>query len=247
MTLTALSSGPMLSMFMQIGMIVWGKITGNRWILLIGLIVAVYIFLEVASNRGAVVVFIETMTLNPQSGWWRIHIWNFGSASVLKHPLMGIGLNSYERPEWLTASVDNFWLLTAMRHGLPGLGFLALAIGLHMRTILRLRTLGPQGQAIRQGYMITLAGLIFTLSTVFIWGSMNVMTMFFIGAGAFLYTSPPEAETADGTPADAPPQARQGLPLSRFPRHSPASRTPAPRPARAGDTRRPALPKAPRP
>ena len=55
--------------------------------------------------------------------------------------------------------------------------------------IVRRHNLSPDAQLIRKGYMITLAGLIFILSTVFMWEAMNVMVMFFIGAGAFLYTS----------------------------------------------------------
>jgi hypothetical protein len=243
-TMTALSSAPIISMVVQIMIIIWGKVTGSRWNLLLILVLIAYVVLELFTDRGAVVIFIETFTLNPMSGWWRIHIWNFGTASVMNHPLMGIGLNDWERPEWLAPTVDNFWLLTAMRHGLPAFLFLALSIGLHISTILRLRTLGPEAQLIRKGYTITLIGLIFTLSTVFIWGSMNVMTMFFIGAGAFLYTSPPEAADAlNGTPEPAQAQGRQGLPLSRFSRSAPSARTAQQRPLRAEDTRRPALPK----
>jgi len=46
---------------------------------------------------------------------------------VRAHPVFGIGYGDWARPNWIPASVDNFWLLTAMRHGVPGLGFLAAA------------------------------------------------------------------------------------------------------------------------
>jgi hypothetical protein len=249
-TMTALSSAPMISMVIQLGIIFWCKVTGDRWKLLAALIVFVYVLLELFTNRGAVVIFIETFTLNPQSGWWRILIWQFGSVSVMNHPFMGIGLNEWERPEWLASTVDNLWLLIAMRHGLPCFGFLALAIGLHIFAISRRRDLGADAQLVRRGYIITLAGLIFTLSTVFIWGAMNVMTMFFIGAGAFLYASPPDQppdqpDDPSGRPEPADrPHGRPGLPLSRFPHSSPAARTVVPHPVRAGGASRTFLPEA---
>ena len=50
---------------------------------------------------------------------------------VGRHPVFGIGLNDWTRPWWRAkmASFDNFWLLQAMRFGLPTLIFLALAWG----------------------------------------------------------------------------------------------------------------------
>ena len=235
MTLMSLSSAPMISMIIQLGIVFWGKLTGERWKLLATLIAIIYLVLELFSNRGAVVIFIETFTIRPMSGWWRVYIWRYGSASVMNHPFLGIGLNDWERPEWLASTVDNFWLLIAMRHGLPAFGFLALATGLHIFAIVRRHNLNPDAQLVRKGYMITLAGLIFTLSTVFIWEAMNVMVMFFIGAGAFLYTSRSnQPEATSGTPDQSLPQVRRGLPLSRYtPSHT--TRTAFPRTVRAGD------------
>ena len=155
----------------------------------------------------------------------------------MNHPFMGIGLNEWERPEWLASTVDNLWLLIAMRHGLPCFGFLALAIGLHIFAISRRHDLSPDAQLIRKGYIITLAGLIFTLSTVFIWEAMNVMAMFFIGAGAFLYASAPRsARGPSGTPDQRPAAGAAWLaaePLSPF--QAPPPERLCPRPARAGD------------
>ena len=74
-------------------------------------------------------MLITYLTFNSGTAYWRLHIWNFGSAEVWRNPLFGIGLNDWARPSWMwTASVDNFWLLTAMRYGIPA--FLLLVAGI---------------------------------------------------------------------------------------------------------------------
>ena len=118
MTFTSLSSGPLLSAVLQLGMISWGWITRNAWWVLVGLVVFGYVTVDLLSNRTPVQVLISYLTFNPGSGYWRLHIWNYASAEVLRHPLFGIGLNDWARPGWLaSSSVDNFWLNTAMRYG----------------------------------------------------------------------------------------------------------------------------------
>lgn len=221
MTVMALSSAPILSVALQLAMILWDKLTRGSWKLLGGLFALLYLLLELVTNRGAVVIFVENMTLDPATGWWRIHIWTWGTRTVLNHPLLGIGLNDWVRPFWLTSSVDNFWLLMAMRHGLPAVVFLLLAFTLHCRFVMMAKDLVPAARMARTGYAITLVGLIFILSTVHVWDSMAVFTMFFLGVGAVFYTAAPSSgdPPADGSPAGrgAGTSPRQNLPLSRFP------------------------------
>ena len=201
-TLMSLSSGPMLSLVLQTVMIVWDILTRGSWKIFCGLTVFAYFFLETFSNRGAVVFLVETMTLNPMSGWWRIHIWRHGSLSVLNNPIWGIGLNDWVRPKFLSGSVDNFWLLMAMRHGFPGISLLLLALALHIFAIIRIKNLPDEAKNIRKAYMITLAGLLFTLTTVHIWGAVTVMVMFYIGAGSFLYANPMGVQDDDARKSD---------------------------------------------
>jgi hypothetical protein len=219
MTFMALSSAPIISAVLQVCIIGWGILTKERWKLLLVLFVLAFIAAEMFTNRGPIIIFIETFTLDPMSGWWRIHIWNYGSASVMQHPIFGIGLNLHEKPDWLTDSVDNFWLLMALRHGLTGFLLLALAIGLHIRAILRMKDLDPVTTLARKGYMTTLVGVIFTLTTVHIWGSLYVMVMFFIGAGSFIYTSPittMKDEESSNVVHQNSSAARRKMPLTRF-------------------------------
>jgi len=189
MVAMSLSSAPLLAALLQIMIIIWGKLTGRRWRLLIILTVSAYVIIDLLSNRGPIIILIETMTINSRTGWWRVHIWNYGSQSVLNHPFFGIGLNDWVRPYWLDVTVDNFWLVIAMRFGFPGIILFALALAIHIYRIVRLKTLNAAQKALRTGYIVSLTGILFTLSTVHLWDAMNVVIMFYIGAGAFLYTS----------------------------------------------------------
>lgn len=241
-TFISFSSGPLISVVVQTIMIVWDKVTGARWLLLAALVTAVVVFLEMASNRGSVAIFVDTFTMSPASGRIRIHIWNFGSASVLKNPFFGIGLESWSKPSWLTNSVDNFWLLTSMRYGLPCTGALVLALAIHIRSCVKVPNLGQEAKDIRTGYLVTLVGLLFTLATVFIWNEVAIFVMFFFGAGAFLYTSPPDPEgdaAGAAEPASGKPYRR--LPLSRFPASRPSAEH-RPSTARPAAHSRPYLP-----
>lgn len=194
MTYMSLSSAPLLSIGLQGFIILWGKATGNRWKLLFWLVSSLYIFLTFASNRGPIIILIETLTLNPSTAWWRVYIWQYGIQNVYANPVFGIGLGNWARPSWLASTVDNFWLLTAMRHGIPGIFLLGGGIAFNLVSILRVKTLTPEQNNIRTGYMVALVGLLFTLCTVHVWDAMAVFVMFYVGAGAFLFTTPPEVD-----------------------------------------------------
>ena len=68
------------------------------------------------------------LALDDQSYWFRTLIWHYGSASALNHPLFGVGMNDWERPEWMPASIDNVWLFLAVHYGLPAAFLLLLAL-----------------------------------------------------------------------------------------------------------------------
>ena len=244
MTGMSLSSGPLISIFLQTVLILWDKITRGAWKLLAALAGSAFLFLQIFSNRGPVIIFIEKFTLDPATGWWRIYIWRFGTQSVRENPWLGIGLNDWDRPVWLTYSVDNFWLLMAMRYGLPCLCFLLTAFILHITFILRAKGLSEPARMVRKGYAITLVGLSFTMATVFVWDAMAVFVMFFMGAGAFLYTAAPVSPVppvdlpgAEGAPDEDGTVPRPGAQFSRFPQTpgrdgpKPAAGRPESRPA----------------
>jgi hypothetical protein len=187
MTFAALSSAPLLSGILQVGMIIWDKLTKGNWKLLAALSVAAYVTVDLLSNRSPVAVFIHYLTFNAQTGYWRLLIWEYGIQNVWANPVFGLGLNDWVRPSWMhTPSVDNFWLLTAMRYGIPAIVFLMLGIALSLWAILRRQDLSAEDAQVRNAYVVSAVGLFFTLCTVFVWGSTAVFVMFYIGAGVWL-------------------------------------------------------------
>ncbi len=189
-TFTSLSSAAFLSILAQGGLILWGKLTRDRWWLLIGIAGFIFLSLEILSNRGPIILLIEKFTLSPETAWWRVYIWIYGTQNVLTNPIMGIGLNDWVRPYWLADTVDNFWLVIAMRHGLPAFVFVALGITVHITRMVRAKLATDELVQIRKGYMISLVGLLLTLCTVHAWDALTVVVMFIIGAGSFLYQKP---------------------------------------------------------
>jgi O-antigen ligase len=83
------------------------------------------------SNSGFFNLMVRYASLNTVSAFNRVLIWQFGSRSVAEHPWFGIGYDDWDRPTWMqwdnSFSIDNFWLLIAMRFGLPVAVFLGIA------------------------------------------------------------------------------------------------------------------------
>ncbi|SHF86272.1 O-Antigen ligase [Loktanella atrilutea] len=225
-TMLSLSSAPLMACGLQLSMLAWGWIMRGRWKLLLILTVVGYVVIDLLSNRTPVTILIDTLTFNPGTGYTRIAIFDAGWAAVKGSPFFGIGFNDWPRPFWVTASVDNFWLLTAMRYGFVGVSFLVLALLSHFVLMARARITDPQALAIRIGHAIALAGISFTMVTVHVWGTMSVFVMFYIGAGAWMYAYAPQDGHDDITAQTE--VAASGPLYSRF----------APRPARAGSTQR---------
>lgn len=233
MTFMSLSAGPLMAVASQAMMITWDKVTRGRWVLLVVLMTLAYITVDALSNRTPVTILISTLTFNPLSAWVRVSIWDYGLAAVLASPVMGIGLEDWSRPPWLTNSVDNFWLLTTMRHGIPVIVLLFAALACHLTAILRAKPLSPELVRVRTGYVLALLCLYFTLCTVHIWGTVNSFVFFYIGAGLWL-------AGAAGSPAATEPVAAPG-PAAPQPRGTPsalivaaATRAASPVPGHAG-------------
>src|SRR6185436_2090644 len=117
-TFCSLSVGAWVGFYLQAALIAWEVSTrrlSRRWMLLGLSFVLVYIIVDIISNRPPILVFIDYLTFSQGNSYNRVLIWEFGSASVWKHPLMGIGRGDWERASWMSASMDNFWLVLVVR------------------------------------------------------------------------------------------------------------------------------------
>ena len=149
----------MLSAAVQIAMIGWDRtlrFIRGHWMIGVFIGVVTLAVLQLALTGGLVGYMVNEVIFNSYGGNNRIAIWQYGSAEVLRHPLFGIGLGDWVRPFWQHATVDNFWLLIAMRHGLPAFVFLALAIGSAGCRIMTPDRARSEETRYRTGYLIAL-------------------------------------------------------------------------------------------
>ena len=197
MTFMSLSSAAVIAIMIQLGMIVWEKVTGAKWKLLAGLAVAAYIVVDLLSNRTPAEVLISYGTFNQSTAYNRIHIWNYGILNIQSSPIFGIGLSDWVRPAWISPSFDNFWLLQAMRYGIPALLLLVLGLVFNLRSIFANADLGPADRQCRTGHVTGLVALFFTLATVHVWGPASTVVMCYFGAGVWLAGTGAASEAAE--------------------------------------------------
>ncbi len=205
-TFLSLSAGAVLPLVMQVGLIVGESQT--RWLkgralyLLWGALGA-YVFLEFAANSGAFGVFANYLTFNPWNAYIRAAIWHFGIEDVLRHPIFGFVAEEWTRPNWLSHSVDNQWLLHLMRGGFPSAGALALAIILILREMMRRpdREIAPELVPLRRASLFSMIGLVFAATTVAFFDKLEPVFGFYIGLAAAIVRMQEEGPTGEAPPA----------------------------------------------
>jgi hypothetical protein len=206
-TFMSASGGPYVVLMMQGFVAAWQRVLGRvqgRWAALFALFAAAYVAIDLFSTKTPFHVFVNYFTFSKQSAYNRILIFDYGTAEVARHPLFGIGLGDWERPAWMSDSMDNFWLVVAVRYGLPALGFLlALLLGL-VWTAARRKDLSEDWRRARHAGAFTLFGITVAAATVHLWNALFVLFVFLIGAGAWLVDAKPGRATA---PRPQGPQA----------------------------------------
>lgn len=213
--LFSVSSGALLAIFFQFGLIIWTKVTrsmSHRWLVLTLLFLFLYLGIEALSNRSAPHVFVSYMSFSEMSGYNRILIFNYGMENIWQNPLFGLGLGDWDKPIWMGDSVDNFWLLIAMRHGLPA--FMLFTIGvLWLLASVGSRALKTSEMVkTRYAFMFSIIGMLLVGITVHYWGALLAFFMFLLGSGAWL-TCADEKDTTKVLPRE---NDKSSIRYSRF-------------------------------
>jgi O-antigen ligase len=127
------------------------------------------------------------MTLDPESGYFRILIWDLALAQIGQSPITGYSfapLNDYI----LDTTVDCVWLVEALRYGIPAIVLLAWA---NIAAIWPVRSRGPHDgedfdRRMSLAFTIVLLLLVFSGITVHLWNYMWILWGLFIGIKASL-------------------------------------------------------------
>lgn len=204
-TFLALSSGALLALILQLGLIAWSFIfrkSNRKWRLLLAFFAFLYVVVDLGSNRTPLKVLMSYATFSAHTAYWRSIIFDWGIYNVWLHPFVGLGLGDWIRPYYMySGSMDNFWLVMAVRYGIPGLLTIAIGYADAIRIIGRRDfSTDPVVSQFRLAWMFTFLGLSFTLSTVHIWTSIYSFVLFMLGAGLWLATYEPQSGATDTAP-----------------------------------------------
>jgi hypothetical protein len=211
-TFFSLSSGPFSALVVQILLGAWDFITRRipyRWWILFGLFVAAYIAVDILSTRSPVRVFATYFTFSGHTAYDRIGDWTWGMLNIRQNPWFGLGLNDWVREPWMSASLDAFWVVQAMRFGLPAFLLHAAALIIICVVVGRRRFRDRRLKAYRTGWLIAIVALMIGGASVHYWNAIYCLFIFLQGSGVWLMTvkDNPPARTRPLAPqgADAPP------------------------------------------
>lgn len=200
-----LSSGPVTGFIAQLAMVGYERLTRSirkRWSYIGYVTVGGLLAVNFLSNRTPFEVFISYFAFDPHTAYNRIRIWKFGSASVAENPFFGIGPGvnaNWARPEWMSSSVDMFWLLPSMQYGL--VGGLAL-IGAFLYIVVRVCQApisDPRVNACRTGLLISIFGIFIAGWTVHYWNATYVLVCFMFGSACWMFEAGGAGDSARPT------------------------------------------------
>ena len=201
-TIPSLSSGALAALTIQSTLIGWRHVasaTRYRWIIYLAAVAAVYIAIDTLSNRSGIRVLLHYLTFSAHTAFNRVAIFEYGIQDVYRNPLFGIGFNVWSKPEWMHSdSMDNFWLVTAVRYGVPAFAMLLSIVFMLCYSGWR----GARGTEIhmpRLGWVISVVGLSVGGATVHFWNHAFVYFAALLGIGAALC----ELSRRTGTPTQA--------------------------------------------
>ena len=196
-TFFSLSAGAYMGLNIQGFLLLWGftlqRITW-RWKFLAALTVLGYVVVDLGSSRTPFQVFSTYLAFDPQTAYYRVLILRYGLENMWQHPILGMGLNDWVRPDFMySASVDNFWLLQAMRHGIPGFLMMFGIYLLCLRQLVVARVASVAARRHREALAFSLIGLGLSIVTVHIWGATYALFMFMLGATTVFGTAQEKA------------------------------------------------------
>lgn len=189
LAMMSLSAGPIMAIAAQGFVLAWDgalKFLKSRWKIFLGLLALATIATELLARRSLLEIVISVFTFDPLSYWFRKLIWSYAWVSVSNHPFFGVGLEEWDHPDWMPASIDNLWLFHAVHYGLPAAGLLLLATVIAIWAVGSAKTSEPRLYAYRMGFIATLMAFFIIGCTVHYWGPAHCLFLFLMGSGAWM-------------------------------------------------------------
>lgn len=188
-TFLSLSTGALLAFIIQFGLICYElvmKANVKRWTLFAWGFSVLYVVLSMIAEKSLFHTLVHKATFSSQSGYTRILIFEHGMENVWANPIFGLGFNDWERPSFMSESVDNFWLLFTMRYGLPAFLLFVGALFLIMRRLVKTPMMNAADWSCRAGYLTSVSGIILAGGTVDYWKGVLSFVVFIIASGVWM-------------------------------------------------------------
>lgn len=222
MVFMSLSSGAYLVAIFQSALLAWGWLTRGSWKTLLALFAIMYVIVEIISDRPAILAISTRLAFSSDTAYWRAHIWNFGLDNVLDNPIFGLGLRDWVRPHWLSASVDNNWLLIAMRGGIPAIVFMLAAFAAMIWQLTSRKDLEGDLQRYRRSFVIMFLSMFVALGTVAVWSGTQSFLFFLLAIGVNLANMKQPGNGQQEPEPEAEPASRYTRQEARHTRIRPA-------------------------
>ncbi|MCK1328790.1 MULTISPECIES: O-antigen ligase family protein [unclassified Bradyrhizobium] len=155
-----------------------------RWAGLLGVGSVLTLFSFAVSNNPMTWV-ISHLTIDPQTGFYRILIWDAATERIAQSPITGHGFVSFG-DYLLDRTVDSVWLMLGLRYGFP---MIALVCLLNLFSFLPARphfATTREFEAMRTAFTLVLVTFMFTGLTVHFWNYMWIFWGLCIGVRASL-------------------------------------------------------------
>ena len=181
----SITSAALLSFFIVLLLYAYDQILRSyswRWTALIVVLVTL-VFVVFLVTNAPLGWLITHLTFDPESGYFRILIWDAALTYISQAPVTGYAFNLLHH-DILDHTVDSVWLVSALRYGIPMIVFLFLA---NVAAFWPIRKSKDQPtEPMSTAFTIVLAMFIFMGLTVHFWNFMWIFWGLCIGIRASL-------------------------------------------------------------
>lgn len=187
--LLTMSSAPLLSVIFQTATSVLVRFWHSArhfWIALFFSGIAISMLIHAFSNRGFFGILISYLTFNPNTGYFRMLQWEHTlDDDIPENLILGIAHHDWTRPywmEWMGNSIDSFWLLLALQHGIFAAFILLVACFYAVFNILNQAHLhNDSTRWMVTAWIVSFMSLILIGFTVDYFGKLQPMFFFAVG------------------------------------------------------------------
>jgi hypothetical protein len=185
-TLLSIASAA-LSAFMIVAIsYCYDRLLGNyswRWKACWLCVATLFAMLSILSENPVKWVILH-MTLDPDSGYTRLIIWDSAFQVIPQSPLIGFGFNEIDM-DVIDHTIDCVWLVTMLRFGIPALILLFLVnVAALPRSTATFKIEDPFMENMRMGFLMMLTCFMLIGFTVHFWLNLWEFWGFCIGASA---------------------------------------------------------------